>query len=85
MSVIAIQKSKKSEIRVSLGEFRGQERVDVRTFYRNDDGEFTPSRQGISLPVERVGELIDALIGLDTPSGGGHDGGSSKLWFGRSQ
>lgn len=65
-----IVKSKKAIIRVAVDEYRGRERVDVRTFYRDDDGEFTPSRQGISLPVDQLGELIDALIGLDGERGG---------------
>lgn len=60
-----IQKNATMEVRAGLSTFRGQRRVDVREFYgvNPDDPESgKPTRQGVNLPVEKLPELIRALL-----------------------
>lgn len=68
--VIEIRKNAKSVIRVQPSEWRGQARVDIRTFCRDESGNFVPTRQGLSLTEPQLGELIDALIEFYAAAGG---------------
>ena len=52
-------------VRVSKNEFRGNEYIDIRKYYQADDGEWRPTKKGISLSldvVERVFEEAKKLI-----------------------
>ncbi|MDI6618712.1 MAG: transcriptional coactivator p15/PC4 family protein [Clostridiales bacterium] len=35
--------------------------VDIRKFYTNDEGEPAPTRKGLSIPLEYIDDVIDAL------------------------
>jgi len=47
---------------ISLNHFQGNDYMDIRLFYKPDDKEdFLPTRKGISLSVEHIGRLMDAI------------------------
>lgn len=47
---------------ISINHFQGNDYVDARLYYKPDDKEeFLPSRKGISLSVEHIDRLINAL------------------------
>jgi hypothetical protein len=55
-------------VRVTLSEFKGRQYVNVRIYYMNDEGEWKPTRKGITLSPEMmrdvhgaVGEALQAL------------------------
>ena len=48
-------------IRVRLSEFKGRELIDIRTWYRAEDGELRPSSKGISFNSELFPELKAAV------------------------
>ncbi len=57
-------------VRVSLSEFKGRQYVNVRIYYMNEEGEWRPTRKGITLSPDMmrdvhkaVGEALDALEG----------------------
>lgn len=57
-----IPKGKTRCIMVRLSTFKGVTRLDIREHYRDDNGEWAPTKQGIGFPCdERVGLLIDAI------------------------
>ena len=57
-----IPKGKTRCIIVRLATFKGNTRLDIREHYRDDNGEWAPTKSGITLPAdERVGLLIDAI------------------------
>lgn len=57
-----IPKGKTRCIIVRLASFKGVTRLDIREHYRDDNGEWAPTKQGIGFPCdERVGLLIDAI------------------------
>ena len=55
-----------AEVRVSRDMVRRGEIVNIRVWYvpKDKEGEWFPTRQGISLPVENVVDLVSALAHL---------------------
>ena len=50
------------EVRATLRTYRGRQYMDVRIYYLDDAGEFKPTKKGINLSVELLGELT-RLVG----------------------
>lgn len=48
-------------IRVGLTEFRKRQYIEVRTYYMADDGEWKPTRKGITLTPDLMKEVHTAL------------------------
>lgn len=61
----AFQKNALEEIRVSLNVFRGKEYIDIRIFYKGDDGEYHPSKKGVTLSPDLLSDLQEALKKLE--------------------
>ncbi|MEW6425794.1 MAG: transcriptional coactivator p15/PC4 family protein [Bacillota bacterium] len=60
-----IEKNKREQIRIEVNEFRGQDLVDIRVYYQDQDsGEWKPSKKGIAFRVELLPEVIEALQAL---------------------
>lgn len=60
-----IEKNKREQIRIEVNEFRGQDLVDIRIYYQDQDsGEWKPSKKGIAFRVELLPEVIEALQAL---------------------
>lgn len=55
------QRSDDSKLIVSVGTFREVERVDCRLFWLTAAGEWMPSKKGITIPMELVPDVIQAL------------------------
>lgn len=62
---ICIRRGANVEIRLRLREHRGREFIDVRSFFANDDGEWLPSRRGVTIPPALWGSFFDAVVELD--------------------
>lgn len=60
MEVGEISKGK-DKIIVAVKEFKGKEYVDIRTHFENDEGEWIPTKKGITFSPESLGEMIDIL------------------------
>ena len=48
-------------VKVSLTEFKGRQYVEVRTYYMADDGEWKPTRKGITLSPDLMKQVNTAL------------------------
>lgn len=60
-----IEKNKREQIRIEVNEFRGQDLVDIRVYYQDQDSyEWKPSKKGIAFKVELLPEVIKVLQGL---------------------
>ena len=47
-------------------EFRGHNLIAVRVYFRDDSGEMHPTKKGVSVKLDRLPELVDALtLALD--------------------
>jgi hypothetical protein len=73
--VHVIQKGPRVEIRVSRSTFKGKHFLDLRTFVTNRAGELVPTRKGVTVPLELLGELELAVRSLRAAVGPGPDRG----------
>ena len=61
MARTVIEKNSRESIVVSATTHMGYDLVDVREFYKDVDGALKPTRKGVSLRREQVGDVIKAL------------------------
>lgn len=52
------------EVRATLRTYRGRQYMDVRIYYLDDAGEYKPTKKGINLSVELLGELTRMIGNL---------------------
>lgn len=57
----AFPKNPLEEIRVSLTVFKKKQYLDLRVYYKGDDGEFHPSKKGLTLSLDLVPDLEEAM------------------------
>jgi hypothetical protein len=57
----AFSKNPLEEIRVSLTVFKKKQYIDLRVYYRGDDGEYHPSKKGLTLSLDLLPELLEAV------------------------
>lgn len=55
-----VEKNAKEKIMVTLEDYRGHRRCDCRVYW-DDNGTFRPSKKGISLSGENIGDVIVLL------------------------
>ena len=60
MEVGEISKSK-DKIIVAVREFKGKEYVDIRTHFENNDGDWIPTKKGITLSPDSLDDMIELL------------------------
>lgn len=48
-------------VRVALTEFRKRQYIEIRTYYMADDGEWKPTKKGITLNPDLMTEVHKAL------------------------
>jgi hypothetical protein len=60
--VARIAKNPTEEVRVSLTSYRGHDLVDIRVFFQDEQGEWRPTKRGVSLSVDSFAELREAIV-----------------------
>lgn len=65
MLIATVPKRPGEEIRVAVEEYQGRMRVNIRTWWQNDFGEWRPGKQGISLTPDQMRALMAALPAAD--------------------
>lgn len=60
-TVYSFPKNPLEEVRAGVTVFRGKQYVDLRIYYKGDDGEFHPSKKGLTLSIELFPELEEAV------------------------
>jgi len=63
--VARIAKNPTEEVRVSLTSYRGHDLVDIRVFFQDEQGEWRPTKRGVSLSVDSFAELRDAVVKVE--------------------
>jgi len=59
--VARIAKNPTEEVRISLTSYRGHDLVDIRVFFQDEQGEWRPTKRGVSLSVDSFTELREAV------------------------
>jgi hypothetical protein len=57
----AFPKNPLEEIRVSLTVFKKKQYIDLRVYYMGDDGEYHPSKKGITVSLDLFPDLVEAI------------------------
>ena len=55
------QKNAREEVRVMLRNFKGTDLIDIRAWYKDQDGELKPGRDGIAVRIEKLPVLRDLV------------------------
>ena len=63
-TVHRIEKRDGEEIRATVSEYRGEEYLSLRVYFRSQDGQWLPTRKGITLASSRLDELEIAITKL---------------------
>ncbi|RMF94368.1 MAG: transcriptional coactivator p15 [Nitrospinota bacterium] len=63
--VAKFEKNAAEQIYVSLREYRGHQLIDVRTYYQTEEGEWRPTKKGVSISVDLFPELKQAIVNLE--------------------
>lgn len=58
--VATLPRNDREEVRIAISDYKGRTRVDIRVWYLVGD-EHRPGKQGISLPVDQLPALQDAI------------------------
>lgn len=61
MIVGEIERSETELLRVECSNYRGRDFLSVRIYYLADNGEWRPTKKGITVKPDKVDELIDLL------------------------
>jgi len=56
-----IQKNSLEIIKVQPSTFKGYDLVDIRIFYKDDEGKFKPTKRGVTFKQDLLDEVIEAL------------------------
>lgn len=59
--VHSFPKNPLEEVRASISVYKGKQYVDLRVYYKGDDGEFRPSKKGLTLSLDLFPELEQAV------------------------
>ena len=60
-TIYSFPKNALEEIRVSINVFKGRQYIDIRTYYKGSDGEYHPSKKGVTLSPELLPDLQEAM------------------------
>ncbi len=59
--VHSFPKNPLEEVRASITVFKGKEYVDLRVYYKGDDGDYHPSKKGLTLSLDLFSELEEGV------------------------
>ena len=63
--IAQFEKNATEVVRVSLTEYRKRTLVDVRVYYSDDEGQYRPTKKGVSLSLEVYPDFKRALEALE--------------------
>ena len=66
MEEVAYEFDKGNEevVRATVSEFAGKRRADLRIYFKGNDGDWHPTKRGVSLNIDMVEELQAAVAKL---------------------
>jgi hypothetical protein len=63
--VASFKRNPTEEVRAGIKDFKGRRYIDLRIYYIDDQGEWKPTRKGISLNTDFMAELKEAVLSLE--------------------
>ena len=56
-----LEKNSRESLVINQSEFKGVKLVDVRVFYKDENGDLKPTKKGVSVRLEQLDALIKSL------------------------
>jgi hypothetical protein len=69
--VHTFDKSPTEQVQVALSTYKGKTYADLRIYFRAEDGEYRPTKKGITVSLDLLPELGEAVTKLIDKAGGG--------------
>ncbi len=63
--VAEMEKGPTEKIFFSLSEYKGKHYADIRIYFENDEGEWKPTRKGLTISVDRFAEFKEHVGTLE--------------------
>ena len=63
--MIEFNRNSREKIRLALSEYQGNHYVDIRTYFENEDGEYKPTRKGVTFKPELWPKFRKAIEALE--------------------
>ena len=63
--IAQFEKNATEVIRLSLTEYRGHKLVDIRVYYSDDEGQFRPTKKGVSLAAGLYADFKRSMHALE--------------------
>jgi hypothetical protein len=61
-----MDKGRNEKIIFSLSEFRGKSYADVRVYYEDDEGEFKPTKKGVTVGLDEFPQFKENILELES-------------------
>jgi hypothetical protein len=61
MQIGEIERTETEVVRVSTEEYKGRKYVDVRIYFANDEGEWKPTKKGVTIQPEKIDLFLDLI------------------------
>jgi len=61
MIIGEIERNPTERLRVSTENFKGRDYIDLRIYYEADDGEWKPTKKGVTIAPDKAEEVIELL------------------------
>ena len=63
--IAQFEKNATEVVRLSLTEFRGHKLIDMRVYYSDDEGQYKPTKKGVSMSVSLYADFKKGLLALE--------------------
>lgn len=60
--IVDIERNSTEIIRIEISEFREKKLLNIRTWYLNDQNEYAPTKKGVTISIDKIADLKNALI-----------------------
>jgi hypothetical protein len=61
MVIGEIERNPTERLRISTESFKGRDYIDLRIYYEADEGEWKPTKKGVTIAPDKVDEVIELL------------------------
>lgn len=70
--LLDLQRNSRERLRITHVTFKGKPYIDLRIWYVDQGADYQPSRSGVTIRPNQVGEIVRALTlaGREVPQGG---------------
>jgi hypothetical protein len=56
-----IERGETEVLRISAEEYKGRKYIDVRIYFENDEGEWKPTKKGVTIQPDKVDVFVDLI------------------------